>query len=77
VEITGLCRDEAADFAVHHLGQEAAQRFEEEALSAIFEHGRGLPGLVLPYLERVLSEATDGHVTAETAEMVLDRWELT
>lgn len=76
IEITGLRRDELVDFSMHHLGQQATERFHQDAMTVIFEHGRGVPGLVLPYLERVLAEADEGPVAAPVAEAILQRWDL-
>ncbi len=75
VELTGLRRDEARPFAEHHLRDEAG-RIEEDALSVLFEHARGLPGLLQPYLERTAREAPKGPIPAETAEAIIQRYEM-
>ncbi len=76
IEITGLRRDEAAAFAAHAAGAGPAGRFSEEALSILFEHSRGLPGLLAPYIEIVLRSVPEGPISGEAAEAAIQRWNL-
>jgi MSHA biogenesis protein MshM len=57
-ELLGLERDEMQDFATHHLGAAASKRFSDAGLLAIFEAGKGSPGLILPIFKRVVATAS-------------------
>lgn len=77
VEITGLKRHEMAAFITHHLGPQAASRFDEEAIAVLSDHSRGMPGLLLPYAKRVLREAsTSDAIPADRVESILQQWNL-
>jgi type II secretory pathway predicted ATPase ExeA len=56
-ELVGLHRDEMPDFVAHHF-QAGAKRFSDPSLDAIFEHGKGSPGLLLPITRRILAAAS-------------------
>lgn len=46
IEITGLTRDEVRPFAELTLGSDAESRIGDDALDLLFEHARGIPGLM-------------------------------
>jgi type II secretory pathway predicted ATPase ExeA len=71
LEITGLTRDEMRPLAQHLLGPELSERVVDEALDVLFEHGRGLPGLLGPYLERTPRYAPNGPFLADHAEQLV------
>lgn len=75
LELTGLRTDEARSFTEHHLGEEA-RRVPDSTLALLFEQARGLPGLLLPYLERTLRDAPEGAIPPEVAETILQRYEM-
>jgi type II secretory pathway predicted ATPase ExeA len=77
VTLTGLRREELAPFLAHTLGKELLPRFEEPALSVLFEQARGLPALVLAFAEECLKAAPKGPLTAAQVAEVLDRIEST
>lgn len=76
VELTGLRADECRPFLEKRLEERALARLSPEALSLLFERGRGVPALVERYaaitLERVANGATVGKDEAADA---LDQWE--
>jgi len=71
VEITGLRLEEARPFLVHYFGEKKAGRLKEENLSILFEHSRGLPGLLVSNLESVFRQLPDGPIEADTLTMIL------
>lgn len=52
-ELLGIARDEMPEFISHHFGPPASKRLCEQAQDAVFEHGKGSPGLLLPLLRRL------------------------
>ena len=76
VEITGLRAEEAKPFAVHHLGAKNASRIPDEALALLFDKSRGVPGLFVSYLDRVLAEQPKGPISVDTAKAILQQWDL-
>ena len=75
VALTGLRRDELVAFLAHSLGKEVPLRFEEPALSALFEQARGLPALVTTAAEECLKAYPKGALSAPQIAEVLDRIE--
>jgi type II secretory pathway predicted ATPase ExeA len=75
VTLTGLRREELAPFLAHSLGKDASTRFEEPALSALFEQARGLPALLLAASEECLRLYPKGPLSAPQIADVLDRLE--
>jgi type II secretory pathway predicted ATPase ExeA len=76
IEITGLTRDEMRPFAEHALGLEAARRIGDDALDILFEHARGIPGLLRPYLERAARLDGDQPLDRDHAEQVVQDFDL-
>jgi type II secretory pathway predicted ATPase ExeA len=76
LEITGLQADEARAFATHHLGAKNESRISDEALAFIFEKSRGVPGLLIPYLDRVARAGPKGTVSIEAAKTTIQQWDL-
>ena len=76
IEITGLTRDEMRPFADHVLGPEVARRIGDDALDILFEHGRGIPGLLRPYLERLARRPGDETLDRDDAEQVVQDFDL-
>lgn len=76
VEIIGLKSDEARPFLNHLLGKKDAQRFKSDALSSLFEHSRGLPGLFVNYLDVITRQAPKGSIDQETVQAVIQQWDL-
>lgn len=76
-EITGLQLDEAAPFLEHHLGAAAVKRLCERGLTALFEHAKGAPGILLPIARRLYATANGkGRIEPEQVEDALQRWNL-
>jgi len=76
VEIIGLTADEAGPFLSHLLGKKNAQRFKSDAVCALFEHSRGLPGLFVNYLDVIIRQAPKGNIDQETVQNVIQQWDL-
>jgi type II secretory pathway predicted ATPase ExeA len=76
VEITGLTREEVRPFAEHAVGVEAAERITDEALAVLFESARGIPGLLCPYLRVVLRHPGEEPILPETAERLIQDFDL-
>jgi type II secretory pathway predicted ATPase ExeA len=76
-EILGLQLDEVGLFLGHHFGSAAQKRLCDRSLAALFEHGRGAPGLMLPLAKRVYA-ASPGKtkIEPEQVEDILRRWNL-
>jgi MSHA biogenesis protein MshM len=75
-EITGLRLEELNAFFAHHL--DSPQRLCEQGLCALFEHAKGVPGLLLPLYRAVLEHAgsdTDP-IDPAAVEDTLERWDL-
>lgn len=76
-ELLGLKRDEISPFVAHHFGPPAAKRFCEKGFDAIFEHGKGAPGLLLPIVRRVLLTASGKNgIEVEHVADALSRFDL-
>lgn len=77
-ELLGLVRDEMGDFVSHHFGATTAKRLCEKGLGAIFESGKGSPGLLLNILRPLVAEAQGKgaidveQITAFLARMTLE-----
>lgn len=76
VEITGLKTKEARPFARHVLGEKTEQRISDKALAILFEHSRGLPGLLVNYLDLLVTEQPKGTIAPDTAQSLIQRWDL-
>jgi len=75
-EITGLRLEELNAFLEHHFP--APQRLCEQGLSALFEHAKGVPGLLLPMYRAILEQAGSDHdpIDPSAVEDSLQRWDL-
>lgn len=73
-ELLGLGRDEMPEFITHHFGAAAAKRLCDKGQDAVFENGKGSPGLLLPVLRRVLeSEPGKAAIDLEHVSKTLAR----
>ena len=75
-EITGLRFEELNAFLAHHL--DSPQRLCEQGLGALFEHAKGVPGLLLPMYRTILEGASSENdpIDPATVEDSLQRWDL-
>jgi len=75
-EITGLRFEELNAFLAHHFP--APQRLCEQGLSALFEHAKGVPGLLLPLYRAILEHAGSDNdpIDPIALEDTLQRWDL-
>jgi type II secretory pathway predicted ATPase ExeA len=76
IELTGLRSDEARPFAAHVLGPKQEARLNDDALTFLFEHSRGLPGLLGPYLDLVVDRLPKGPITTEAIQPIVQDWDL-
>jgi len=75
-EITGLAFDELEGLLEHHFAAQA-KRLDEGGLRALFERGKGAPGLLLPMYQSVLARAgAKGKIETGALEEALERWDL-
>jgi type II secretory pathway predicted ATPase ExeA len=75
-EITGLGFDELEGFLEHHF-EAQSKRLDEAGLRALFERGKGAPGLLLPMYKSVLARASaKGKIETGSVEEALERWDL-
>ncbi len=75
-QITGLVREEVADFLEHHFGK-AVERLGDQIQTVLFERAAGSPGILLPMTRTVLAKAGGkGEIDPVAAEDWLDRWDL-
>lgn len=76
LELTGLRADECRPFLAQRLEPRALERLSPEALSLLFERGRGVPALVQSYADVVLQHANGGAaLDKDMAAEALDAWE--
>jgi general secretion pathway protein A len=76
LELTGLRADECRSFLARRLDARALERFSADALSLLFERGRGVPALVEGYAGVALRLAKDGAAIDKAAiAEALDTWE--
>lgn len=76
-EILGLQLDEVGPFLEHHFGSAQQKRLCDRGLAAIFEHGRGAPGLMLQPAKHIFAAAPGkAKIEHEQVEDVLRRWNL-
>ncbi len=75
-QITGLRLPELDAFLAHHL--DSPQRLCEQGLSALFEHAKGVPGLLLPLYRAILEHAGSDPdpIDPIAVEDTLQRWDL-
>jgi type II secretory pathway predicted ATPase ExeA len=75
-EITGLRFEELKAFLAHHFS--SPQRLCEQGLGALFEHAKGVPGLLLPLYRAILEDAgaENGPIDPTAVEDSLQRWDL-
>ena len=75
-EITGLRLEELDAFLAHHFPSPAP--LCEQGLSALFEHAKGVPGLLLPMYRAILEHASSENdpIDPSTVEDTLQRWDL-
>jgi len=75
-EITGLRFEELNAFLAHHFP--APQRLCEQGLGALFEHAKGVPGLLLPLYRAILENASGENdpIDPVAVEDSLQRWDL-
>jgi hypothetical protein len=76
IEVIGLNVDEARPFLNHLLGKKDAQRFKEDAVRTLFDHSRGLPGLLVNYLDTIIRQVPKGTIDSETVLSVIQQWDL-
>ncbi|BBO90984.1 hypothetical protein [Desulfosarcina ovata] len=70
--------DELPPFIEYHFGPENLQRICQQGMHILFERARGIPGLVVPMLKKILAESKpDGPIDPFTLDDILQRWELT
>jgi type II secretory pathway predicted ATPase ExeA len=69
-------REELNAFLAHHFP--APQRLCEQGLSALFEHAKGVPGLLLPLYRAILENASGENdpIDPVAVEDSLQRWDL-
>lgn len=76
-QITGLLADEMKPFLQHHFKASEVDRLKQEALSRLFEQGRGVPGLILPMFRTVLARSRPkGAIDPDAIEDILGDWDL-
>ncbi len=76
-EITGLVFDELPAFLEHHFPTKAVKCLCEQGLSILFEHAKGVPGLILPMFRILHAEAKpSGTIDPAYVEDILQRWDL-
>jgi type II secretory pathway predicted ATPase ExeA len=75
-EITGLRFEELNAFLAHHFP--VPQRLCEQGLTALFEHAKGVPGLLLPMYRTILEHASPNQdpIDPIAVEDTLQRWDL-
>ena len=75
-EITGLRLEELNAFLAHHFP--SPQRLCEQGLGALFEHAKGVPGLLLPMYRAILEHASSDNepIDPTAVEDTLQRWDL-
>lgn len=76
LEITGLLREEVTDFLTTALDSKDIARFPEAAITALFERGRGNPGLILAFAQEALQRLPQGTIEPELLQDLLDAWDL-
>lgn len=76
-ELTGLTFDETPLFIEHHFGSENMQRICQEGLRILFERARGLPGMMVPMVRKVLAASPpNAPIDPLAIEDIVQRWEL-
>ena len=75
VTLTGLVREELIPFLLHCRGKEAAARFADDALAALFEQSRGVPALLLASADACLRTNPKTPITASLVAQILDEQE--
>jgi type II secretory pathway predicted ATPase ExeA len=75
-EITGLLFEELDAFLAHHFP--TPHRLCDQGLGLLFEHAKGVPGLLLPMYRAILEHAgaTPGPIDPAQVEDALQRWDL-
>jgi type II secretory pathway predicted ATPase ExeA len=75
-EIAGLRFEELDAFLGHHFP--TPLRLCEQGLSTLFEHAKGVPGLLLPMYRAILEGAAteNGPIDPTAVEDALQRWDL-
>jgi len=76
VEITGLRKEEARPFLLHHFGEQEAARLKEESLSMLFEQSRGIPALLVANFSSALRHSPEGPIDAESMNAILENHKL-
>jgi type II secretory pathway predicted ATPase ExeA len=77
-ELTGLTFDELPLFIEHHFGTENLQRLCQEGMRVLFERARGIPGIVVPMVKKILAESQpNAPIDPLNIDDILQRWELT
>lgn len=76
-QITGLVTDEIKPFLAHHFKATDVDRLGSDSLSLLFEHGRGLPGQILPMFRTVLARSkSKGQIDPAGMEEILADWDM-
>ena len=75
-EITGLRFEELNAFLTHHFP--SPQRLCQQGLAALFEHAKGVPGLLLPMYRAILegADSENDPIDPAAVEDSLERWDL-
>ncbi len=76
-EITGLLFEELNGFLEHHFS--SSPRLCEQGLSTLFEHAKGVPGLLLPMYRTIIARASSDNasqIDPTEVEDTLQRWDL-
>lgn len=75
-EIAGLAEDEMPGLLEHHF-EANGKRLCDRGLRALFERGKGAPGVILPMYRAVLARAAaKGKIESGLVEESLERWDL-
>jgi len=75
VVLTGVQREELASFLSHAFSPQAIERFSDDALSILFEQGRGIPALIHSFAGHCLKISPPEKLTAEVVAAALDHLE--
>jgi len=75
VSLTGVQREELSPFLSHIFSPQAVERFSADALSILFEQGRGIPALIGSLAAHCLKVSPQGKLTAAEVAASLDHLE--
>ena len=63
INITGLIHEELKTFLDFYYNKALTVKISDEALSVIFEHSKGIPGIILSFINDLLLEYPDGNIS--------------